>query len=118
MLEEDVSTGMLEDKRGVSIEEDDKFAELSRSELEEDLLADDSVGSTSSPTLSLEEKMPVSLLDTLVSLSLDCGVTRVELLAGGSSAGPELLESEEQAKNPALAAVTIARNVENFLNIP
>ena len=102
----------------MSIEEDDKFAELSRSELEEELLADDSVGSTSSPTLSLEEEMLVSLLDTLVSLSLDCGVTRVELLAGGSSTGPELFESEEQAKKNALAAVTIMKCAANLLNIP
>ena len=89
----------------MSIEEDDKFAELSPSELE------------SSPTLSLEEEMLVSLLDTLVSLSLDCGVTRVELLAGGSSTGPELFESEEQAKKTALAAATIMGNAANLLNI-
>jgi len=80
-----------------SIEEDDKFAELSRSELEEFVAI-----------LSL-------LLDTLVSLSLDpstslrvtfCGVT-----------GPELLESEEHAKKTALAAVTITRGAASFWSI-
>ena len=64
-----------------SIEEDDKFAELSRSELEE----------------------------FVAILSL--------LLAGGSSAGPELLESEEHAKKAALAAVAITRGAVNFWNI-
>jgi hypothetical protein len=64
-----------------SIEEDDKFAELSRSELEE----------------------------FVAILSL--------LLAGGSSAGPELLESEEHAKKTALAAETITRGAVNFWNI-
>ena len=55
------------------------------------------------------------LLDTLVSLSLDpstslrvtfCGVT-----------GEELLESEEHAKQTALAAETITRGAANFLSI-
>jgi len=82
-----------------SIEEDDKFAELSRSELEEFVAI-----------LSL-------LLGTLVSLSLDCGVTGEELLAGGSSAGPELLESEEHAKKAALATEAIIRGAANLLNI-
>jgi hypothetical protein len=39
------------------------------------------------------------------------------LLAGGSSAGPELLESEEHAKKTALAAVTVTRGAVNFWNI-
>jgi hypothetical protein len=37
--------------------------------------------------------------------------------AGGSSAGAELLESEEHAKKAALAAVTITRDAANFLSI-
>jgi hypothetical protein len=64
-----------------SIEEDDKFAELSRSELEEFV--------------------------TILSL----------LLAGGSSAGPELLESEEHAKKTALAIVTVIRDAASFWSI-
>ena len=42
-----------------------------------------------------------------------------ELLVGKSSLtfGPEVLESEEHAKNPTLAAVTIIRDAANFLNI-
>ena len=37
--------------------------------------------------------------------------------AGGSSAGAELLESEEHAKKVALVAVTITRGAANFLSI-
>jgi hypothetical protein len=46
-------------------------------------------------------------------------VVQEELLVGKSSLtfGPEVLESEEHAKNPTLAAVTIIRDVANFLNI-
>jgi hypothetical protein len=77
-----------------SIEEDDKFAELSRSELEE-------FGAI------------LSLLDVTSAGS----VTLSLLLAGGSSAGPELLESEEHAKKATLAAVTITRGAANFLSI-
>jgi hypothetical protein len=35
-----------------------------------------------------------------------------------SSSGPELFESEEQAKKTALAAVTIMKGAANLLNIP
>jgi len=72
---------------------------------------------SSSVTLESLDDRAHEELDTLVSLSLDCGVTRVELLAGGSSAGPELLESEEHAKKAALATEAIIRGAVNFWNI-
>jgi hypothetical protein len=77
LLLEDVSA-----ETETSIEEDDKFAELSRSELEE----------------------------FVAILSL--------LLAGGSSAGPELLESEEHAARiPAATIIAVAVMLKRSRNI-
>ena len=60
-----------------------------------------------------EEEMLASLLEVLNSVD-----ELVELsLAFGIALVGKLLESEEHAKNPTLAAVTIIRDVANFLNI-
>ena len=82
-LEEDFA---LELDCGVTLEED--FAELLDATLEEDF------------TLLLDFAL---LLDTLVSSSLDCGVTSSILLDDSSSRGAKLLSSSQAAKRKILA---------------
>ena len=84
-LEEDFTLLLdfaLELDCGVTLEED--FAELLDATLEEDF------------TLLLDFAL---LLDTLVSSSLDCGVTSSILLDDSSSRGAKLLSSSQAAKN-------------------
>ncbi|WP_304246992.1 hypothetical protein, partial [Fibrobacter succinogenes] len=116
--------------------DEDKFAELSRSELELDstfLLEDDcllllvmAASEPPSPCSMLEEdfalldvmpdSVPASpfllLLDTLVSLSLDCGVTLEE---ESSSRGAKLLSSSPHATKRASANPSKKRFMQIFL---
>ena len=88
-LEEDFA---LELDCGVTLEED--FAELLDATLEEDftLLLDFALELDFALT---EEEDLAELLDTLVSSSLDCGVTSSILLDDSSSRGAKLLSSSQ-----------------------
>jgi hypothetical protein len=87
----------------VTLEED--FAELLDATLEEDftllldfaLLLDTLVSLTLDFGVTLEEEDLAELLDTLVSSSLDCGVTSSILLDDSSSRGAKLLSSSPHA---------------------
>ena len=97
-LEEDFALLLdfaLELDCGVTLEED--FAELLDATLEEDftLLLDFALELDFALT---EEEDLAELLDTLVSPSLDCGVT-LSLLDDSSSCGAKLLSSSQAAKN-------------------
>jgi hypothetical protein len=85
---------------GVTLEED--FAELLDATLEEDftLLLDFALELDFALT---EEEDLAELLDTLVSSSLDCGVTSSILLDDSSSRGAKLLSSSQAAKRKILA---------------
>lgn len=82
---------------GVTLEDDD-CAELLDATLEEDftLLLDFALELDFALT---EEEDLAELLDTLVSPSLDCGVTSSILLDDSSSCGAKLLSSSQAAKN-------------------
>ena len=107
-LEEDFALLLdfaLELDCGVTLEED--FAELLDATLEEDfaLLLDFALELDFALT---EEEDLAELLDTLVSSSLDCGVTSSILLDDSSSRGAKLLSSSPHA---AKNAKTSAREV-------
>ena len=102
-LEEDFALLLdfaLELDCGVTLEED--FAELLDATLEEDftLLLDFALELDFALT---EEEDLAELLDTLVSSSLDCGVTSSILLDDSSSRGAKLLSSSQAAKRKILA---------------
>ena len=72
--------------------------------LDSGAVSDENAGVLDEDVASSEEGIGASMLD--------------EDAADVSSAGPELFESEEQAKKTALAAVTIMKGAANLLNIP
>ena len=84
----------------MTLEED--FAELLDATLEEDftLLLDFALELDFALT---EEEDLAELLDTLVSSSLDCGLTSSILLDDSSSCGAKLLSSSQAAKRKILA---------------
>ena len=101
-LEEDFALLLdfaLELDCGVTLEED--FAELLDATLEEDfaLLLDFALELDCGVTLEEDfaELLDAELLDTLVSSSLDCGVTSSILLDDSSSRGAKLLSSSPHA---------------------
>jgi hypothetical protein len=83
---------------GVTLEEED-FVLL----LDFALLLDTLVSLTLDFGVTLEEEDLTELLDTLVSSSLDCGVTSSILLDDSSSRGAKLLSSSQAAKRKILA---------------
>ena len=91
---------------GVTLEED--FAELLDATLEEDftLLLDFALELDFALT---EEEDLAELLDTLVSPSLDCGVTSSTLLDDSSSCGAKLLSSSQAARKQANANANTKR---------
>jgi hypothetical protein len=100
-LEEDFALLLdfaLELDCGVTLEEED-FVLL----LDFALLLDTLVSLTLDFGVTLEEEDLAELLDTLVSSSLDCGVTSSILLDDSSSRGAKLLSSSQAAKRKILA---------------
>ena len=75
------------------------------------LLEEDSAGASPEDIVTSDEDM-TSSEDGIRASALEDDV------ADRSSTGPELLESEEQAKKAALAAATIMGSAANLLNIP